>query len=394
MKTAQRMSRLGTETAFEVLAKARKLEAQGKKIVHLEIGEPDFDTPLNVRNACKKAIDEGWTHYTPSAGLADVRKVVADYIYRTRGVKAGAEDVVIMPGGKPVMFLAILALVDEGDEVIYPNPGYPIYESVANFVGGKLVPIRIREENDFNFDVDELEKLFTPKTKLLILNSPANPTGGVLGTGDMERIAGILGKYPDVTVLSDEIYSQILYEGKHHSIAALPGMKERTIILDGFSKTYAMTGWRAGYAVAPKWLAGHLTRLMTNANSCTASFTQKAALEALEGPQDDVNKMVAEFKRRRDVIVKGLNEIPGFSCKTPKGAFYAYPNTKNTGMSSPELADFLLYEAGVACLSGACFGAFGEGYLRLSYANSVENIKLALEWIKKASVKWAQTVKK
>lgn len=394
MKPSQRMSRLGTETAFVVLAKAKKLEAQGKNIVHLEIGEPDFDTPLNVRNACKKAIDEGWTHYTPSAGLADVRGVVADYIYRTRGVKADAEEVVIMPGGKPVMFLAILALVDEGDEVIYPNPGYPIYESVINFVGGKAVPVRIKEENDFNFDVDELERLFTPKTKLFILNSPANPTGGVLGTGDMERIAGILRKYPDVAVLSDEIYSQILYEGKHQSIAALPGMKERTIILDGFSKTYAMTGWRAGYAVAPKWMAEHLTRLMTNANSCTASFTQKACAEALEGPQDEVLKMVAEFKKRREVIVKGLNDIPGFSCKTPKGAFYAFPNIKNTGMSSRELADFLLNEAGVACLSGASFGAFGEGYLRFSYANSIENIKLALDQIKKYSVKWAQKVKK
>ncbi len=383
-KLAQKMSRLGTETAFEVLAKAKKLEAQGKHIVHLEIGEPDFGTPENIRSSAKNAIDKGWTHYGPSAGLMEARSAVAEYIMRSRGVKADPEEVVITPGGKPVIFFTILALVDEGDEVIYPNPGFPIYESVVNFMGGKAVPVQIREENDFNFDINELEKLLTPKTKLLIINSPANPTGGVLEPRDIERIAAMLKKYPDVVVLSDEIYSEVLYEGKHHSIAAIPGMKDRTVILDGFSKTYAMTGWRAGYGIAPKWLAPSLTRLMTNSNSCTATFTQIACIEALNGPQNEVKSMVAEFKKRRDVIVDGLNSIEGFSCRSPKGAFYAFPNTAKTGINSQELSDYLLNEAGVACLSGACFGKFGEGYLRFSYANSVENIKLALERIKKA----------
>lgn len=388
MKLAERMKRLGTETAFEVLAKARKLEAQGKHIVHLEIGEPDFDTPKNILNAGKKALDEGWTHYGPSAGLPDARAAVAEYIVKSRGVKAEADEVVFTPGGKPIMFYVILALVDEGDEVITPNPGFPIYESMINFAGGKAVPIPIREEFDFNFDIAELERLLTRKTKLLIMNSPANPTGGVLKAEEIERIAKILSAFPDVAVLSDEIYSEILYEGKHHSIAALPGMKDRTIILDGFSKTFAMTGWRAGYGVCPKWIAPHIARLMTNSNSCTASFTQKACVEALTGPMDDVKRMVAEFKKRRDVIVKGLNDIPGFTCKSPKGAFYVFPNVKGTGMSSQELSDYLLNEAGVACLSGTCFGAHGAGYLRFSYANSVENIRKALERIKKASSKW------
>ena len=390
MRLAARMKRLGTETAFEVLAKARKLEAQGKDIVHLEIGEPDFDTPRNICAAAKKAIDDGWTHYGPSAGLPDARAAVAEYIQRSRGVKTDADEIVITPGGKPVMFYLILALVDEGDEVVYPNPGFPIYESMINFMGGKPVPIPIREENDFNFDLGELEKLLTPKTKLLILNSPANPTGGVLKADEIERIAKILSRFPDVAVLSDEIYSELLYEGKHHSIAALPGMKDRTVILDGFSKTFAMTGWRAGYGVCPKWLAPHIARLMTNSNSCTASFTQRACIEALTGPMDEVKRMVAEFKKRRDVIVKGLNEIPGFSCKTPKGAFYVFPNVKNTGVSSQELSDYLLNEAGVACLSGTCFGMHGQGYLRFSYANSVENLRKALERIKKASSKWTK----
>jgi aspartate/methionine/tyrosine aminotransferase len=388
MKLAQRMQRLGTETAFEVLAKARKLEAQGKSIVHLEIGEPDFCTPRNICEAAKKAIDDGWTHYGPSAGLPETRAAVADYVRRSRGVKADPEDVVFTPGGKPVMFFVMLALLDEGDEAIYPNPGFPIYESVINFLGAKPVPIRIAEENDFNFDLRELERLLTPKTKLLILNSPANPTGGVLGEGDIDRIAAILKRFPDVVVLSDEIYSEILYEGKHHSIAALPGMKDRTVILDGFSKTYAMTGWRAGYGISPRWLTPHLTRLMTNSNSCTASFTQRACIEALNGPQEEVRRMVREFQRRRDVIVSGLNDIPGFSCRSPKGAFYAFPNVEDTDMSSQDLSDYLLQEAGVACLSGACFGAFGEGYLRFSYANSVENIRIALDKIRAASGKW------
>jgi len=390
MELAKRMSRLGMETAFEVLAKAKQLEARGKSIVHLEIGEPDFDTPKHIREAAKKALDSGWTHYGPSAGLPDARAAIAQYLKKTRGACYDPEEIIITPGGKPVMFFAILALVNEGDEVIYPNPGFPIYESMINFVGGKAVPAPIREENDFNMDIKELAGLFSPKTKLLIINSPANPTGGMLGLKELEQIAEMLKKFPDVTVLSDEIYSEILYEGRHHSVSTLGAMKERTIILDGYSKTYAMTGWRLGYAAAPKWLAPHIIKLMNNSVSCTASFTQQAGIAALTGDRGDVNNMLAEFKKRRDVIVAGLNKIPGFSCRTPKGAFYAFPSIKGTGLKSRELADMLLYEAGVACLSGTCFGEFGEGYLRFSYANSVENIEKALKAIKDLSHKWTK----
>jgi aspartate aminotransferase len=383
MRLAERMSRLGTETAFEVLARAKALEAQGREIIHLEIGEPDFDTPAHIKAAAVRALEEGWTHYTPAAGIPALREAIADYIRRTRGIPVGPEHVVVVPGGKPIMFFAILALVEEGDEVIYPNPGFPIYESMIRFVGARPVPLRLRMENEFRVDVEELARLITPRTRMLILNSPANPTGGVLTREDLEAIAELCLKH-DLVVLSDEIYSRILYEGEHISIASFPGMLERTIILDGFSKTYAMTGWRLGYGVMPEPLAEAVTRLMINSNSCTAAFTQIAGIAALTGPQDEVDRMVAAFRERREVMVEGLNRLPGFRCLKPKGAFYAFPNIEGTGMSSRELAHYLLEEAGVAVLSGTAFGEYGEGFLRLSFANSIENIQKALERIEKA----------
>ncbi len=386
MKLAKCMSRLGTETAFEVLARAKALEAQGREIVHLEIGEPDFDTPKHIIEAACKALHSGYTHYTPSAGIPELRQAIAEEMSRTRGIPVQAENVVVTPGGKPIMFYTILALAEPGDEVIYPNPGFPIYESMINFTGAKPVPIPLREEYNFAFDIDEFKKLVTRKTKLIIINSPHNPTGGILDKETLEEIAKIAMER-DIAVLSDEIYDRILYDGEFHSIASIPGMQERTIILNGFSKTYAMTGWRLGYGVMPKDLAVHITRLMTNSNSCTNAATQVAGIAALKGPQDDVDRMVAAFRERRDVIVKGLNEIPGVSCVLPPGAFYAFPNIKGTGMKSKALADYLLDEAGVACLSGTSFGAYGEGYLRLSYANSVPNIKKALERMAEAIAK-------
>jgi aspartate/methionine/tyrosine aminotransferase len=379
MKLADWMSRLGTETAFEVLVRAKALEATGRKIVHLEIGEPDFDTPKNVRARAQAALDQGYTHYGPAAGLPEARAAVAEYLTKTRGVPFQQEEIIITPGGKPIIFFTIMALVNPGDEVLFPDPGFPIYESMIRFVGGKPVSLPIREENDFNFDLKDLESRLSAKTKLLILNSPANPTGGFMEREDLEKIAALLKKYPDVMVLSDEIYSRILYGGTHHSIAEFPGMKERTVILDGFSKTFAMTGWRMGYAAAPKALIAAMARLATNCHSCTAAFTQMAGIEALTGPQDEVAKMVAQFRLRRDAIVAGLNKLPGFTCRTPKAAFYVFPNITGTGMASKELADLMLQKAGVACLSGTAFGAGGEGYLRFSYANSIENIELALE---------------
>ena len=382
MKLADRMSRLGTETAFEVLARAKQLEKKGKNIIHLEIGEPDFDTPKNITDAAIKALKEGWTHYGPSAGLPEVREVIAKYISKTRKINVNPDQVVVTPGAKPIMFFSILALANEGEEVIYPNPGFPIYESVINFVGAKAVPIKLREENDFRLDTNELKKLVTDKTKMIIINSPQNPTGGVLTKDDLKVIAEIvLSK--DIMVLSDEIYSRTLYEGEHHSISSFSGMQEKTIILDGMSKTYAMTGWRLGYGVMREDLAVLIAKLQTNSNSCTASFTQRAGIECLTGPQDEASKMVAEFKKRRDVIVKGLNSIPKISCKTPQGAFYVFPNIKQTGWNSKKLADYLLEEAGVAVLSGTSFGEYGEGYIRISYANSIENIKKGLERIEK-----------
>jgi len=380
LRLASRMSRLGTETAFEVLNKARALEREGKEIIHLEIGEPDFSTPENIIDAAIEALHQGWTHYGPSAGLPELRQTIAGYISQTRGVKVTSDEVVVVPGGKPVIFFTILALVDEGDEVIYPNPGFPIYQSMIDYMGGSAVPIRLREDRDFSLDVDELASLITDHTKLIILNSPHNPTGGVLNRQEIHDIADAIGDR-NVMVLSDEIYSRLIFEGEHFSIMSVPGFKDRTILLDGFSKTYAMTGWRMGYGVMREDLATHITRLMTNSNSCTASFTQVAGVEAMRGDQSSVDGMRAEFQRRRDVFVAGLNRIKGFSCRMPKGAFYVFPNITKTGWKSKMLADALLEGAGVACLSGTAFGDFGEGYLRFSVANSLENLNKALERI-------------
>jgi aspartate/methionine/tyrosine aminotransferase len=374
------MARLGTETAFEVLNRARELERHGKDIVHLEIGEPDFDTPENIIQSAVSALHAGWTHYGPSAGLPDLRAAIADEVSRSRGVRVQPEEVVVVPGGKPIIFFTILALIDEGDEVIYPNPGFPIYESMINYVGGRGVPIHLREDRDFRLDVGELEQLISDRTRLIILNSPHNPTGGVLNKNDIEQIARVIGDR-NILVLSDEIYSRLIFEGQHHSIMSEPGFKERTILLDGFSKTYAMTGWRMGYGVMRSDLATQVARLMTNSNSCTASFSQVAGIEALRGDQGSVNHMREEFQRRRDVFVAGLNRIKGFSCRMPKGAFYVFPNITATGWKSKPLADALLEEAGVACLSGTSFGEFGEGYLRFSIANSMDNLNRALEQI-------------
>lgn len=387
LRLAKRMARLGTETAFEVLLRARALEAQGRDIVHLEIGEPDFDTPANITDAGVKALKNGWTHYTPSAGLPQLREAIAKDVSRTRGVQCCSDEVVVVPGGKPTIFYAFLALVEEGDEVIYPNPGFPIYESMINFLGAKPVPIHLQEEKDFELDINELADRVTDRTKLVVLNSPHNPTGGVLTEQDVRDIAAAIGDR-DIMVLSDEIYSRLIFEGKHFSIMALDGWKDRTILLDGFSKTYAMTGWRLGYGVMRADLAQHFARLMTNSNSCTAAFTQVAGLEAVEGDQESVEKMCAEFKRRRDRFIERINKIPGFSCRVPAGAFYAFPNIRQTLMTSKKLADALLEQAGVACLAGTAFGQFGEGYLRFSIANSIENLEKALDrieqWAKKA----------
>ncbi|HTM02682.1 MAG TPA: pyridoxal phosphate-dependent aminotransferase [Vicinamibacterales bacterium] len=388
MKLAQSMSRLGTESAFEVLAKARALEATGKNIVHLEIGQPDFPTPEHVREAGKKAIDDGWTGYGPTAGLPDFREAIAHYISQTRNVPVNGSNVVVVPGGKPIIFFALMALLDPGDEVIYPNPGFPIYESVINYLGAAAVPMPLVESRGFSFDLDEFEKKLSTKTKLVVLNSPANPTGGLIPKDDLRRIADLL-RERDVMILSDEIYSRIVYGKTPESITQFPGMREKTIILDGFSKTYSMTGWRLGYGVMPQWLAAAVERLMVNSNSCTASFTQRAGLAALQGPQDSVDMMVREFQKRRDAIVAGLNAIPGFRCTLPDGAFYAFPNVSGTGMPTRELADLLLNEAGVACLSGTAFGSFGEGYLRFSYANSLDNINEALGRIRSVADRWA-----
>jgi aspartate/methionine/tyrosine aminotransferase len=374
------MSRLGTETAFEVLNRARALERQGKDIIHLEIGEPDFDTPQNVIEAGVEAMRAGWTHYGPSAGYPELRQAIADEVGRSRGVEVAPEEVVVVPGGKPIIFFSILALVDEGNEVIYPNPGFPIYESMIHYVGGRAVPVRLREEKDFTLDADELSHLISDRTKLIILNSPQNPTGGILRKRDIDQIAAAIGDR-NIFVLSDEIYSRLIFEGQHHSIISEPGFKDRTILLDGFSKSYAMTGWRMGYGVMRADLAMQIARLMTNSNSCTASFTQVAGIEALRGDQGSVARMRLEFQRRRDMFVAGLKRIKGFSCRMPKGAFYVFPNVTATGWQSKRLADALLEEEGVACLSGTSFGEFGEGYLRFSVANSMENLQRALERI-------------
>ncbi|HEV2484136.1 MAG TPA: pyridoxal phosphate-dependent aminotransferase [Terracidiphilus sp.] len=374
---ARRMSRLGTETAFEVLSKAKALERQGRSIIHLEIGEPDFDTPANVVEAAVDALRKGWTHYGPSAGLPELRETIAQYVSCTRHVEVSPDEVVVVPGGKPIMFFTMLALIDEGDEVIYPNPGFPIYESMINYVGGKAVPIQLHEERDFAMDVRELVALITDRTKLIILNSPQNPTGGILQREDIEQVARAIGDR-NIMVLSDEIYSRLQFEGEPFSIMKVPGMQERTILLDGFSKTYAMTGWRIGYGVMRADLATQITRLMTNSNSCTASFTQMAGIEALCGDQSAVGRMCAEFQHRSQVFVDGLNKIKGFSCRMPKGAFYVFPNITATGWKSKPLADALLEQTGLATLSGAAFGQYGEGYLRFSVANSLKNLEEAL----------------
>lgn len=380
MKLAKRMDLLGTETAFEVLAKARRLEAEGMDVIHLEIGEPDFDTPSNIVDAGAKALKGGYTHYGPSPGLPEVRERIASEISAARNVSVTGENVVVTPGAKPIMFFAMLALVDEGDEVLYPNPGFPIYESMISFVGGVPVPMRLHESRGFNLDVDEVAGQVTGKTKLMVINSPNNPCGSVMSRDDLESLAD-LARENDITVLSDEIYSRYLYEGEHHSVAAFPNMRDRTILLDGFSKTYAMTGWRVGFGVMPLKLVEPISRLMTNSVSCTASFTQMAIVEAMDGPQDEAYRIVDEFKKRRDIIVDGLNRIPGIRCAMPNGAFYAFPNIEETGMTSRRFADGLLEEAGVASLAGESFGAYGKGYIRFSFANSAENIEEALDRI-------------
>ncbi|MDP9366577.1 MAG: pyridoxal phosphate-dependent aminotransferase [Chloroflexota bacterium] len=384
MKLAGRMGRLGTETAFEVLVRAKALEAQGRDVVHLEIGEPDFDTPGHVVEAGATALREGWTHYGPAAGQPELREAIAEHVNRTRGTSYGPGQVVVTPGGKPVMFFAMLALLEAGDEAIYPDPGFPIYRSMIDFVGARAVPIPLREERAFGLDVEELAGLVSPRTRLLILNSPANPTGGVLSREELDAIARIAVER-DLVVLADEIYGEILYEGEHVSIATMPGMAERTILLDGFSKTYAMTGWRLGYGLMPDELAGQVAKLMVNSVSCTAPAVQQAGLAALTGPQDEARAMVEAFRRRRDLVVDGLNAIPGISCLRPAGAFYVFPNITGTGMGSKAFADRLLEEHGVAALAGTAFGEHGEGYLRLSYANSEENLQKALGRIEKAA---------
>jgi len=378
------MDGLGTETAFEVLAKAKALEKDGRDIVHLEIGEPDFDTPNNIKEAAIKAMKAGYTHYVPASGIPELRTAIAECLSESRGIDVDPEEVVVTPGAKPIIFFSILACVEPGDEVMYPNPGFPIYESMINFVGAKPVPMPLKEENDFRIDNQDTVDKINKKTKMIILNSPENPTGGVLSKDNFEAIADHLKKRDDVFILSDEVYSQMPYEGKHESIASLLGMKEKTILLDGFSKTYAMTGWRLGYAAMRKDLAQKVTQLMINSNSCTCAFTQMAGVEALRGPQNESKKMVEEFRRRREVIVSGLNKIKGMTCKKPRGAFYVFPNVKSFQMESKKLADFILQKAGVAVLSGTAFGAYGEGYLRLSFANSVENIEKAIKRISEA----------
>ena len=376
MKLAQRMALLSGEGAFDVLQKARALEAKGQHIIHLEIGEPDFETPAHIVEAGKAALDAGYTHYGPTPGDPELRAALANHVSLTRGINVTAENVCVVPGGKPIIFFPILAFVEPGDEVLYPNPGFPIYESMIKFAGGTPVPVPLVEERSFTFDLNALKDLIGPKTKMLILNSPQNPTGGVIPAGDIRAIAELV-RQRDIVVLSDEIYSRIYYGEKPLSIASIPGMAERTIILDGFSKIYAMTGWRLGYGVMPKWMADAVNMLMVNSNSCTASFTQRAGLAAITGPQDDAVKMVREFQARRDLFVRELNTIPGVRCQVPEGAFYAFPNIAGTGWKSKALADALLEKGGVACLSGTAFGAYGEGYLRFSMANSLENLNEA-----------------
>ena len=392
LRLADRMGVLGTETAFEVLARAKALEAAGRSIIHLEIGEPDFDTPEHIKEAAVRALRDGYTHYTPAAGLLEAREAIAEHVGALRGITVAPDEVVITPGAKPVMFFLVLALVNPGDEVIYPDPGFPIYESVARFVGARPVPWVLREERQFRADPEELRALLTPRTKLIILNSPHNPAASVLSRRDVEAVAEIVRGRP-VTVLADEIYGRILYDGTFASLASIPEARAQTVILDGFSKTYAMTGWRLGYGVMQAGLAARITQLMVNSNSCTAAFTQMAGIAALRGPQDGVARMVAEFRRRRDVIVTGLNALPGVTCLRPPGAFYAFPNIRKIDSDAGHLQDYLLREAGVAVLAGTAFGAHGQGYLRLSYANSIEAISEALRRMTQAIARYAPQAK-
>jgi aspartate/methionine/tyrosine aminotransferase len=375
---AQRMDRLGTETAFEVLARAKALEAQGRAILHFEIGEPDFDTPPHIKQAAIQALHDGYTHYGPTPGLPVLRQAIAEAVSTTRSIPVSPEEVIVTPGAKPIMFFTLLAYAQAGDEVIYPNPSFPIYESMIQFVGATPVPIPLLEGNGFSFDMERFEASLSPRTKLIILNSPGNPTGGVIPASDLQRIATVAQKR-GIRVLSDEIYGGMQYEGTPLSIASLPGMQDLTIILDGFSKLYAMTGWRLGYAVANRAVIEHFTKLMANSASCTASFVQIAGVAALRGPQEPSQRMVAEFRRRRESIVKGMNDIHGLRCATPAGAFYVFPNIQALQQSSAEVATRLLNEAGIACLAGTAFGAYGEGYLRFSYASSEDNIHKMLQ---------------
>jgi aspartate aminotransferase len=388
MKLAQKMSRIGTESAFDVLARARALEKQGRNIIHLEIGEPDFPTPAHIVEAGKRALDEGWTKYGPTQGFPEVREAIASYISRTRKIAVGAENVCVVPGGKPIMYFIMTALLEAGDEVVFPDPSFPIYESLIHFLGATAVGVPVVESRGFSFDLETLKRSLSDKTKLVILNSPANPTGGVIPKDDIAQMAALL-RDRDLIVMSDEIYSRIWYESEPTSISSYDGMLDKTVILDGFSKTYSMTGWRLGYGVMPTWLAAAVVQLMVNSNSCTASFSQRAGIAALEGPQDCVTAMVGEFRRRRDAIVKGLNTIPGFRCAVPAGAFYAFPNVNGTKLETKALADLLLNEAGVACLDGTAFGQHGAGHLRFSYANSLDNILEAIERIRQLAHRWA-----
>ncbi len=384
MKFAKRMSRLGTESAFETLARAEKLEREkGIKVIHLQIGEPDFDTPRNISDAAIKAINDGYTHYTAPIGMLEAREAVSEYFYRLRGVRYDPDQVVITPGSKEVMYAVIMMLAQSGDEVIYPDPGYPIYKSVIDFSGAAKVPIPLREENEFRLDVDELESLITSRTRLLIINSPQNPTCSVLTPDDLERIYKLACDH-DFMIMTDEIYSRIIYDTEYMSVAQLDKKMDRVMVLDGMSKVYAMCGWRLGWGLLPKEVAAGVVRMQTNITSCATSFAQKALPEALLGPQEAPAKMIAEFKRRREFIVDGMNSIEGFTCLKPPGAFYVWPNITGTGWDSRELADYLLTELGVAGLSGTAFGDYGQGYLRFSYANSIENIGMAIDRMKKA----------
>jgi len=381
VRVAARMARLGTETAFAAAARARALEATGRDVIHLEIGEPDFDTPENIRAAAQRAIADGWTHYGPALGLPVLREAIARDATWRKDFPVTPDRVVVTPGAKPIMSYAITALVDRGDEVIYPDPGFPIYASMVDFVGGVAVPVPIRQEHGFRMEPADIAARITPRTRLIIFNSPANPTGGVLSRSDLEAIAALAIEH-DLVVLADEIYGRIVYSGEHISIASLPGMAERTIVLDGFSKTYAMTGWRLGYGIVPPELVDAFSGLVINSVSCTSSFSQEAAAEALDGPQDAVEAMVEEFRARRDLIVAGLNAIPGIDCLEPSGAFYVFPDVSGTGLDGEAFAERMLSEAGVSVLAGTAFGTVGRDHVRISYANSQPRIAEALERIR------------